>query len=193
MANNDLAAIRRQRLGELLQQFDNRASDLAVAIKKAPAQVSHWLNGHKNISEDTARSIETRLRKPKHWMDSPDDRSPGLVAEPTIAYQADAWPLPGISAADVLRLPSAARKLLTQQIKLLLSHTAPDSATEPTANTWRRAALALATETDAQLGTNDFTKFCLAVDNMLAQPTEKSTSASTAKRTRGTRHVRRDQ
>ena len=62
---------RRQRLLVLRHECGGQVRDLSRRVAKDPTQVSQWLNGHRNISEPSARHIEARMRKPHGWMDLP--------------------------------------------------------------------------------------------------------------------------
>lgn len=67
----DIREVRRARLLQLVhdQKGKGKQRKLAGMIGKAPAQVSQWINHKRTITEDTAREIESRARKPAGWMD----------------------------------------------------------------------------------------------------------------------------
>ena len=77
-AQVNIRDVRRDNLALLLGGRLKR--DLARDIRKAPAQVSQWLNHVRTITEETAREIESALGLPEHWMDTPhtslDDTAP---------------------------------------------------------------------------------------------------------------------
>lgn len=74
----DMREIRRERLLQLIgeQKGAGKQRTLAGLIGKAPAQVSQWVNRTRTITEDTARQIEAKLKKPKGWL----DHEPGAPA-----------------------------------------------------------------------------------------------------------------
>ena len=66
--------IRVARLRELLDapQFGKgKQTVLAKKIKKAPAQISQWLNGTRTMEEDSAREIEKHAKLKPGWLDEP--------------------------------------------------------------------------------------------------------------------------
>lgn len=67
----DIREVRRERLLQLLheQKGKGRQRSLGLLIGKAPAQISQWVNRNRTITEDSAREIETKAKKPKGWMD----------------------------------------------------------------------------------------------------------------------------
>lgn len=71
LALMDIREVRRERLLQLLREQKGRGKQriLGVLIGKAPAQVSQWVNRKRTITEDTAREIETKARRPRGWMD----------------------------------------------------------------------------------------------------------------------------
>lgn len=58
------------RLNLLIEQYGSQAK-LATVIGKPPAQLSQWLNGHRNISSSTKSDIESKLSLPSGWLDQP--------------------------------------------------------------------------------------------------------------------------
>jgi len=93
----DVKKVRVERLRELLRNHGGKKVTLAHALKKAPAQVSQWLNGVRGISEDTAREIERAARLPTGWMDQPVG---GLSSEPEPVYHAQK---DDVALSDVLK------------------------------------------------------------------------------------------
>jgi transcriptional regulator with XRE-family HTH domain len=69
--------VRLARLRQLLEQHGNSKAKLAVALKKAPAQVSQWFNGVRQITEDTARELERNAKLPDGWLDRLEDENAG--------------------------------------------------------------------------------------------------------------------
>lgn len=55
----------------LLAEHNGNKAALARTLGKAPAQVSQWFNGVRTITEDSAREIERRAKKPDMWLDTP--------------------------------------------------------------------------------------------------------------------------
>lgn len=54
---------RRQKLQDLIDRlFDGNQAAFARAIKKKPAQINHWLTGHRMLGDAGARHIELSLR-----------------------------------------------------------------------------------------------------------------------------------
>lgn len=76
----DIRETRRERLLMLIQDQKGRGKQRAVAkaIGKAPAQISQWINRTRTITEETARQIEIRSKKPHGWMDL-DPQMPGTT------------------------------------------------------------------------------------------------------------------
>lgn len=69
----DVKEIRLARLDELLREHGNNKAALARTLHKAPAQVSQWFNRVRSITEESARDIEQRAKRPKGWMDTRAD------------------------------------------------------------------------------------------------------------------------
>ena len=62
-------------------QFGGSQKEFAKAVKKNPAQVSHWLNGVRGIGDGVAAQIETALDLPRGWMDGKESRGDVYVAD----------------------------------------------------------------------------------------------------------------
>lgn len=71
----DITELRRRRLRELIDtRFNGVVLQLANHIGMKPPQLHRWLNGGQGMREDSARSIEDKLRLTKLWL----DQEPGL-------------------------------------------------------------------------------------------------------------------
>lgn len=68
--------IRLQRLLVLLAEHSGRRAELAARLGKSPSQLSQWLGGHRTITEESARQIEARAKKPSGWLDASDLDAP---------------------------------------------------------------------------------------------------------------------
>lgn len=95
----DIREIRLQRLLALLGEHNGKRGDLATRIGKSPSQLSQWLSRYRTITEDTARDIEAKARKPPGWMD--DANAAPLAPQPPPPPLAAALPvvlaaLPGL-------------------------------------------------------------------------------------------------
>lgn len=81
--------IRHARLLELLQMPQHpTVQALAEALERSSAQISQWKNRSKrsgggvcNIDSDSARHIESKVGKPRGWMDNDPDRDAGPSAQ----------------------------------------------------------------------------------------------------------------
>lgn len=102
----DTKEIRLLRLGELLAEHNHVKAALAKTIGKAPAQVSQWFAGFRTITEETAREIERKAKKPRMWMDSAPESIPSAhrVEEPPPNYSGLAWPFDRIDYHAVQRM-----------------------------------------------------------------------------------------
>jgi SOS-response transcriptional repressor LexA len=70
---------RRKLLQELIDsRFGGSQAAFARAIKKAPAQVSHWLTGHRALGDAGARHIEMTLGLPQGYFDGKARGTPVL-------------------------------------------------------------------------------------------------------------------
>ena len=92
----DIREVRRARLQQLVdeQKEPGKQRRLATLIGKAPAQVSQWINRTRTITEDTARAIEAKLRRPHGWMDL-DPAAPVTTAQHTALVVTAREPAPG--------------------------------------------------------------------------------------------------
>ncbi|HFD80461.1 MAG TPA: hypothetical protein ENK05_08755 [Gammaproteobacteria bacterium] len=64
---------RRDALIDLInKKFGGSQAEFARAINRAPAQVHHWVSGHRNIGDAGARHIELSLGLPQGYLDNPD-------------------------------------------------------------------------------------------------------------------------
>ena len=119
---------RLQRLHVLLsQQKAPRKKNLALLIGKAPAQVSQWFSGARTISEESAREIEVKAKKPPLWLDAPPAGEPDATAEaclPAQPPQARADLVAQLAAA-LLAAPEAQRDELAQVLALLAKTGSP--------------------------------------------------------------------
>lgn len=88
----DIRETRRERLLQLLreQKGKGKQRSLGQLIGKAPAQISQWVNRTRTITEDTAREIEAKARKPAGWMDL-DPAAPTVTGHyaPTAVHARD--------------------------------------------------------------------------------------------------------
>ena len=121
----DIRDIRRERLRLLLAEAAGKQVVLAKRIKKAPAQISQWINSTRTLTEDTAREIEKEVRKPPGWMDQPITASESTGSYQTRALLAkdpprDEWPfspelfqaIERLSKHDVTKLEAMMRVYL---------------------------------------------------------------------------------
>lgn len=101
--------IRLQRLQQLLDEHGGLKVELAKTLHKKPAQISQWFTHRRTLSEDTARELETRLKKPRGWFDTlsdvPSAPLPAHISERLAVY--DIWPFPRIDERLFRRLDSA--------------------------------------------------------------------------------------
>lgn len=72
--------IRKQRLAELTANRGDKAR-LSREADLSASQISQWLSGERNMSEDTAREIERARDLPVGWMDSATMNSSPLESE----------------------------------------------------------------------------------------------------------------
>lgn len=94
--------IRLQKLRELLKEHGDNKASLARTLGKAPAQISQWFNGVRTITEESARQIETKAKRPVGWLDTFDylptaPAVPIRSAEPQATFSA--WPFSTIEPA----------------------------------------------------------------------------------------------
>lgn len=76
------AEIRRERLRILIEEISQ--SDLGKAANMSLSQIGQWLSGERNMSEASARRLETAARKPSGWLDEPN--APPLAVGSEIAF-----------------------------------------------------------------------------------------------------------
>lgn len=70
MDKETLRTVRRENLKRLIDdRFSGRQADLALAAKKNPTQINHWVSGHRNPNGDTCREVEKELGLPENWLD----------------------------------------------------------------------------------------------------------------------------
>ena len=190
--NKTLRDTRLENLLLMLGEHNNNRTDLARTIRKAPAQLTQWLNRTRTITEDSAREIEQNAKKPHMWLDS--NHGARTVAEPApkrAAPTAEAWPFSSITSHQLRRLSAEHLRLAEDQLKALLRHSQQQSTPD-----WRRIALEVAAFSDSKVGSDTFTQYCLAVDRQYERelakaqpaPPTKTPSAKGAKR-----DVHRDQ
>jgi phage repressor protein C with HTH and peptisase S24 domain len=87
-----LQEIRRKNL-EMACEIHSQQADIAAIYGCEPSYISNLIKGKKNIGEKTARKLEECLKKPMHWMDTPqalmpnDESKPLLTTEKTFKHQ----------------------------------------------------------------------------------------------------------
>lgn len=99
----DIKEIRVLRLKELLAsaEIGGKQTLLSKRIRKAPAQISQWINGTRTIREESAREIEAAAKLPPGWLDRPHD------------LPADDAAISSVVFSELLqRLPEAERHLI---------------------------------------------------------------------------------
>jgi hypothetical protein len=94
MITDDLKLLRRGNLKRLMgERFGGSQVDFAVAVKRSPTQINHWLSGHRNPNGDTCRAVEVQLRLPMCWLDQDHGaelaNSPPSMQEARPVYQAE--------------------------------------------------------------------------------------------------------
>lgn len=72
-AGVDTKEIRRQKLNELIREYDNSQRKLAEAAEYNPSYISQLATGYRGIGEETARHLEQIAEKSAGWMDGIDD------------------------------------------------------------------------------------------------------------------------
>lgn len=167
-----MKAKRQAQLVELLRDHSGRQVELAKTLRKSAAQINHWLNGHKAISEASAREIEQNAKKPRGWMDGPSQPSERRSSDAT------ASPLPDVSLQQLRRMGPPAQEFVSgmvSQLSRLLE--GPGDA----GKTWRSTALELAATVDLQQGSDAFTQFCIAVDQAHERSAAKSAGSTGSK------------
>ena len=92
MITDDLKLLRRANFKRLVyKEFGGRQVDFAVAVKRSPTQINHWLSGHRSPNGDTCRAVEVMLKKPVCWLDEDHSHSaenaPPSVQESRPVYQ----------------------------------------------------------------------------------------------------------
>lgn len=110
---------RRARLLALLYEHDNKQTALGKTLAIAPSMVSQWINRTRTISEASARAIETKLKKPRGWMDGTEPQPRG-VAEEATRLAAD-WPFPDVTVRQWNSLSEAARAEVQGFVKAQLA------------------------------------------------------------------------
>ena len=64
-------ATRREKLVELIAaRFGGNQAEFARAIKRAPAQVNHWVTGYRALGDAGARNTELAIGLPQGYFDS---------------------------------------------------------------------------------------------------------------------------
>jgi hypothetical protein len=121
----EIREIRRARLLQLIHEQTGHGKQrrLAALIGKAPAQVSQWVNRTRTITEDIARQIELKARKPAGWLDI-DPEAPhaatdhyAVVVMPPLAVREPAAPPPPTRDFSDRHLISATDWALLQDVK----------------------------------------------------------------------------
>lgn len=110
----DIHRIRRQRLRELVDSsaFGGSTKALAARIQRSPAQVSQWLSGHRDISDESRDHIETHCGLPSGWINGDAWARPSGVAEPAAIYQLPApWPFETLSREEWFALTATQRAM----------------------------------------------------------------------------------
>lgn len=119
----NIKEVRLARLQELLAEQNNNKAALARLLGKQPAQVSQWFNGVRTITEESAREIEKKAKRPSGWMDdlntgAPPSREALVLDEALRSLGADARR----EALEFVRfkLERARNKPIAQKIERLL-------------------------------------------------------------------------
>lgn len=87
--------------------------ELSKVIRKAPAQISQWINGTRTMREESAREIERAARLPDGWLDRLAD-APSSDATNAVVF------------AELLqRLPEAERHLIVTTARYTLHRNEP--------------------------------------------------------------------
>lgn len=86
----DVKEIRLIRLRQLISEnYDGYSGKFADAHGLKRPQVSRWIttnpNARQGVSEESAREIEAKEKKPPYWMDRLDDSSEGPTMAPLVA------------------------------------------------------------------------------------------------------------
>lgn len=96
MNKETLRNVRRENLKSLIDdRFSGRQADFALAVKKNPTQINHWVSGHRNPNGDTCREVEKELGLPENWLDQDTHATanitlPGFSVAATASNQAPA-------------------------------------------------------------------------------------------------------
>jgi transcriptional regulator with XRE-family HTH domain len=80
----EIREVRLSRLVELLAEEDGHRAKLAGRLGISPSQLSQWLGRHRTITEESARKIESKARKPPAWLDGRNTPTVEGVAHPLI-------------------------------------------------------------------------------------------------------------
>jgi transcriptional regulator with XRE-family HTH domain len=80
----DIREVRLSRLVQLLGEEAGRRVDLARRLGISPSQLSQWLGRHRTITEESARRIEAKAKKPPAWLDGAETPSAEGVAHALI-------------------------------------------------------------------------------------------------------------
>lgn len=94
-ADKSSAAVRRERLRHLVDELSQ--SKLSQAAGMSLSQIGQWLSGERNISEMSARRIESAAKKPSGWLDGPANE-PAALFGPT-----EAVVVPGNAQPETMR------------------------------------------------------------------------------------------
>lgn len=152
---SDMKEARQAQLRALLKEHGGSQVELAKTLRKSPAQINHWLNGVKGISEASAREIEAQANRPPGWLDGElpfSAQSPRNESEQS---------LPTVTTAQLRRLGPGAQEFVAAVVDRLSSLL--EDPKQPH-HSWREVALGIAASADIQQGVDTFTQFCIAVD-----------------------------
>jgi transcriptional regulator with XRE-family HTH domain len=104
----ELQRRRRENLKSLLHQYKTQRA-MSEAIGLAVAQISHILNGEREMGDNIARRIESALRMPLCWMDR-DPSSDAIGCDVSMMLPADESAL----LSDYHRLSEKHREMLRE-------------------------------------------------------------------------------
>jgi transcriptional regulator with XRE-family HTH domain len=119
--------VRRNNLGRLIAaRSDGNQKAFAVKIGRAPAQVSQWLKGRRNISDETRDHIETACNA-AGWLDAIHGQSHVTLG-----------PVTGSATGTVTPAPTLDQAL--EVLGIALAHDMPDDVREDLADALAKLA-----------------------------------------------------
>lgn len=133
----DIKETRLSRLRTLLDECEGKQVRLGKRIGKSPSQINQWLSGIRTISEESARTIEERAKKPPHWLDQAHPAQE--VPRPSQETRPEATPvsttLPAaieLLGAALAGIPERTRRTVIAQLEGLVTNPkdAPEIAIE---------------------------------------------------------------